>query len=72
LLEQLYTKVFFIDSLTHTDLNELKSLLERKFELLESLRNSKKHMALYQLKLVWEDHLQITTEAQKKLVNTRV
>lgn len=72
LLEQLYTKVFFIDSLTHTDLNELKSLLERKFELLESLRNSKKHMALYQLKLVWEDHLKITTEAQKKLVNTRV
>lgn len=72
LLEQLYIKVFFIDSLTHTDLNELKSLLERKFELLESLRNSKKHMALYQLKLVWEDHLQITTEAQKKLVNTRV
>ena len=72
LLEQLYTKVFFIDSLTHTDLNELKSLLERKFELLESLRNSKKHMALYQLKLVWEDHLKITTEAQKKLVNTIV
>lgn len=71
-LEQLYTKLFFIDVMVHIGLDELKAILERKFELLESLRNSKKHTAIYMLKLVWEDHLQCTTKAQRKFINTRV
>ena len=71
-LEQLYTKLFFIDVMIDIDIADLKAILERKFELLESLRNSKKHTSIYMLKLVWEDHLHCTINAQRKFINTRV